>query len=57
MGARENARQLNYDAAGGGVGEASRGINSTFREVNVTHHQRYIEEKEKNILLSEEPVQ
>lgn len=48
MGARENAQQLNYDAAGGGAGEASGGINSTFRGVNMTHHQRRTEEKEKN---------
>lgn len=47
MGAMENAQQLNYDAAGGGAVEASRGINSTFRGVNMTHHQRRTEEKEK----------
>lgn len=43
----ENAQQLNYDAAGGGVREASSGISSTFRGVIVTHHQRCVEEKEK----------
>lgn len=43
----QNAQQLNYDAAGGGDGEASSGINSTFRGVNVRHHQRRVEEKEK----------
>lgn len=29
----ENAQQLDYDAAGGRAGEASSGINSTFREI------------------------
>lgn len=43
----ENAQQLNNNAAGGGTGEASSGINSTFRGVNVPNHQSCVEENEK----------
>lgn len=50
----ENAQQLNNNAAGGRTGEASSGINSTFRGVNVPNHQRCVRGKGKMILLSEE---
>lgn len=50
------AQQLNYDTAGGGAGEASSGINSAFRGVNVTYHQKACGRKGKMILLSEEPA-
>lgn len=43
----ENAPQLNYDAQGWGGGGPSSEINSAFRGVNVTHHQRPREAKKK----------